>query len=87
MVYIMIYEKSNRAEQVKGGWVLPAQARKGGGSKMADSEPRPLLRVQEAKVALAKVSAASRKVRVQPHFDSSFYILMDYRFPQAAICT
>jgi hypothetical protein len=38
---------------------------------VADSEPRPLLRVQGAKVALAKVSEASRKVRVQPHFESA----------------
>ena len=48
-----------------------SQARFGWGSKVADSEPRPLLRVQGAKVALAKVSVASRKVRVQPHFDSA----------------
>lgn len=48
-----------------------SQARLGWGSKVADSEPRPLLRVQGAKVALAMVSAASRKVRVQPHFVES----------------
>ena len=64
----MIDVKTNRAEQVKGGRVLPAQARKGGGIRsmvvIYSAQPE----AYEPRVGLAKVSAASRKVRARGHF-------------------